>query len=643
MTTTRIHLKSLFTAASLLALVACQNAQDIHDNATPTEKVATPTSEPAPAPITRNPDKTAFFGDLHVHTRNSFDAFIFGTRADADAAYRFAKGETIDNGVGHNIQLDGPPLDFLSVTDHGEYMGIVPAMRDSTSHLSKTKTAKSIFGLLATDRRANFLKIGTTVVTGEEIEEIYDRDYMDAVWAKTVEATEQHNQPGQFTTFAGYEFTAMTQVTDDAAANLHRNVIFKDSAPDRLFTTLDSPNPEDLWSWMNDQRETGHDVLAIPHNSNASNGQMFAATQYDGTPLTQAYAENRLRNEPIVEMTQLKGTSETHPTLSPNDEWADFELYDVLIGSTMQSTPAAGSFVRQSLARGIGLEGKLNANPYAFGFIGSSDTHIGAASLSEETHFGKFPHDVDPANRQSTPPEGASDWRGGGYTDADLIASPQYGASGLAGVWAEANTRADLFAAMRARETFATSGPRIKIRLFAGGYTDDILSAPDMISRAYAEGIAMGGHIQSPVTAPTFLAWALQDPNGMSFQRLQMVKVWSEDGGDKEALYDIACAGGAEPDPQTHRCPDNGARVDISTCQTSADHTASEFKTLWQDTDYNAGQSAAYYLRVLENPKCRWSTWDAVRNGTPPSPEMHATVQDRAWSSTVWVKAEQRE
>jgi len=615
---------------SLLALTtACQESVQLIPPPAPFTATAPPT-------LASSPTKNAYFGDLHVHTKNSFDAFIFGTRATPDDAYRFAKGAPIENGRGLQIQLSGPPLDFLAVTDHGEYIGVVPALRDRKSPLSKTETAKSIFGLTAKDRRTNFLKIGTTVVSGEEIEEIYDREHMNSVWADTIAAAEEHNAPGVFTTFAGYEFTAMTQVTNNAAANLHRNVIFKDKAPKQLFTTLDSPNPEDLWSWMNEERAAGREVLAIPHNSNASNGQMFSKTSYNGSPLPIGYGANRLRNEPLVEITQVKGTSETHPTLSPNDEWADFELYDNLIGSANKSTVLPGSFIRQALERGLGLETVSEINPYKFGLIGSSDTHLGASSLSEENHFGKFPHDSELEIRQSTPPDGAKKWPQTDNRTDDLVATQQYGASGLAGVWATENTREALFTSMQTKETFATSGPRIRVRMFGSyDYTPLMLTQADMLEQAYAGGVPMGGELKAQNNAPSFVAWAIQDPNGTPLQRLQIVKVVK----GQETVYDVSCAGGGTVNPATYRCADNSAKVDISTCATNDETGATELKTLWQDPNYDAMQNAVYYVRALENPKCRWSTWDAVRNGTPPNPNMKTTVQDRAWGSPIWVKS----
>jgi len=581
----------------------------------------TKTVKTEPVNIERTATKNAYFGDLHVHTKNSFDAFITGTRTTADDAYRFAKGATIDNGAGTDITISGPPLDFYGVTDHGEYMGVIAAMRDKKNPISKSETAKSIFGLFGggrDERMQAFMKVGTTIVTGDPLEDIYDRDFIDSAWAENVAAAEKHNQPGTFTTFAAYEYTNMNIIGDiDAnlgATNLHRNVVFRDKAPARLFSTLDSTNPEDLWDWMNGQRANGIDVLAIPHNSNASNGQMFAI--------------------------QVKGTSETHPLLSPQDEFANHELYEILVGMPTESKKVPGSFVRQSLARGIGLEAELGANPYAFGFIGSTDAHVSSSSLSEENFFGKFSHDTDLSNRRSIPPKGAKTWEDAQAEegDLDIISTAQYGASGLAGVWAQANTREDIFDAMATKETFATSGPRLKTRFFAGDYAADILSSTDMLEQAYANGSPMGANIDGGESSPDFIAWAIKDPEGYPLQRIQVVKVWSEAGENREVIFDVACAGGATPDAATRRCPDNGARVDLSNCQTNDETGSGELKALWSDPNYQAGQKTAYYLRVLENPKCRWSTWDAVRNGTPPNPDMQATLQDRAWSSAIWVQ-----
>lgn len=634
-----------------LAMGACGGA-DINPDVGDTPTVPSAPSQGASAPsvvdtaeIAYNRDKNAYFGDLHIHTANSFDAFIFGTRTVPDDAYRFAKGEQIRHDGGYDIQIEGPPLDFLAVTDHGEYMGVVPAMANPLTALNKTDTAQSIFGKDAADPRAAFLAVGVTIVSGEEIDEIYDRDFIDSVWGRTVAAAERHNVPGKFTTFAGYEFTAMRRLEIEgtlAAANLHRNVIFRGQAPERLFTTLDSTNPEDLWNWMGTERSAGREVLAIPHNSNASNGEMFATESYLGEKLSAEWSDLRARNEPLVEITQLKGTSETHPSLSPNDEYSGFEQYEYFIGSTEPATVGKGDFVRPTYGRGLEMEASEGFNPYKFGLIGSSDTHVSAATLVEENHWGKFPPDgAGPEGRLSVPPNGAQDWTQEleGELDLRQFSAIQYASSGLAGVWAEANTREAIFDAMAAKETFGTSGPRMRVRLFAGfDYEAEMLSAADMVSQAYAGGVPMGGELDGTGASPKFLAWAMQDALSAPLQRMQMIKVWTAGGAAQERIYDIACSGGDKPDATTRRCPDNGANVSLDTCQTNAGTGTAELKVLWSDPDYEASHDAVYYVRVLENPTCRWSTWDAVRNATPPNPDVPATVQERAWTSPVFVK-----
>ena len=603
-----------------------------------------PTPESKPAPETsivtaeRNPLRNAYFGDLHVHTQNSFDAYIFNTRTTPDDAYRFAKGEAIGAAKGVQVKLDGPPLDFLGVTDHAEYLGIVPLMDDATTRIGQTDIAREVFA--ATDlqsARQAFLRVGRSFVLQEPIAELYDRDVMDSVWAETTASADAHNEPGVFTTFSAYEFTSMRMVDDNNAANLHRNVVFKDKAPARIMSTLESNNPEDLWAWMDRERAAGRDVMAIPHNSNASNGWMFDDVTFGGEPLSADYAATRMRNEPVVEMAQVKGTSEVHPALSPNDEFADFEIYENFIGGTGKTTPTRGDFVRYALASGLKLAEDGKGNPFKFGFIGSSDSHLSAGSYKEDAHFGKFPaQSVGAAQRQSIPTGDANDWSGENADGGQLLVSRQYAASGLAGVWAQSNTRADIFDAMARKETFATSGPRLKLRFFAGDYKEGILGQADMMARAYESGVPMGGELEAPNDAPSFLAWAVQDPLSYPLERLQIIKVWNEGSAPQERVIDIACAGGDAP--VDGRCQNVGASVDIATCEVTRGKAAGELKTRWVDPDYKSGQSAAYYIRSLEIPSCRWSTWDAVRNGTPPHPDLPTTVQDRVWSSPIWVK-----
>ena len=594
--------------------------------------------------------REAYFGDLHIHTRNSFDASAYGVRSTPDDAYRFARGETLSiptaPGKAYDVKLDGPPLDFLAVTDHGEYMGVVPQVLDPATKLGQTAFAKSA----KVDATATFSRIGISFVQGQPIEEIYDRAVVDDAWMQSIDAAERHYKPGEFTTFAGYEFTAMRPVPLgdgplQAAANLHRNVIFRGSAPPRLFSTLDSTNPEDLWDWMDAERAAGHDVLSIPHNSNGSNGWMFALTDTAGAPLTAAHAEQRTRNEPLTEISQIKGTSETHPLLSPNDEWAGFEQYELYIGSPVKSKPGAGDFTRDALGRGLVMEAAQGFNPYTFGYIAASDTHIGAGMFNEKNYLGKFPQDgAGPAMRQSVPPAGAKRWEDAKLSaDASrrTMAAPYFGVAGLAGVWAEANTREAIFDALKRKETFGTSGPRLKVRSFAGfGYSRALLTDANAVKTAYTDGVPMGGVLKAdaaaPDAAPVIFAWAMKDPNGNGLERLQIVKVWEEGGAAKEAVIDAACAGGLAP--AGGRCARATAALDIATCAITPGNEAAELKAVWRDDAYTAGQRAAYYVRVLEIETCRWSTWDAVRNGTPPNPVLPATIQERAWTSPIWVK-----
>ena len=638
--------------AALLLASACKAPQETVSAPQAIPEDAETLAAAAPPPAAPLPEsRVALFGDLHVHTGQSFDAFISNVRATPEDAYRFARGETLRIDAGYDIQLNSP-LDFLAVTDHGEYMGIMPAMATPGSALSQTGFAKSVFGPDAENPAQSFQNVGITIVTGEEIEEIYDRDVIDSAWHRAIEAAERNYEPGRFTTFAGYEFTAMTQVADSkipAAANLHRNVIFRGEAPDRLFSTLDSPNPEDLWAWMDAQRAAGLDVMSIPHNSNASNGEMFASETYEGGELTAGYAVTRMRNEPVMEISQIKGTSEAHPTLSPNDEWANFELYETFIGSAAKSSPHIGDYARTALARGLGLADTKGFNPFKFGFIASSDTHIGAGPYIEEKFWGKFPADgASPEARHSIPPDGATTWDAVEETETPdgvmrpdmrrLLAASQYSASGLAGVWADENTREAIFDAIRRKETFGTSGPRIRARMFASfGFDSALLSDPDLVAKAYETGVPQGSDLTGSGEAPTILAWAMRDPDSYPLQRLQVVKVWTDAGGTAhEAVYDAACSGGALPDADTHRCPDNGASVNISDCSTDDGTGAGEMKTLWTDPDFDPSRRSAYYVRVLENPSCRWSTWDAARNGTPPNPDMPVLIQERAWTSPIW-------
>ena len=589
-------------------------------------------------------ERDAYFGDLHVHTRFSFDAYIFNVRTTPDDAYRYARGEPLTHPYGYTIRLRGAPLDFMAVTDHATYMGVLHAMGDPAHPLSRTDFAKQLISDDLDEVLAAFRQVAQAIITGDADDRLNHPDVVQQTWQKEIEAAERHNHPGRFTTFIGYEYTSAPPF------NLHRNVIFKGAnVPGKPFAATDSLNPEDLWAWMDRNRERGMESIAIPHNPNWSNGTMFMRTNFAGEPLNAEYAAQRMRNEPLVEMTQVKGTSDTHPLLSPNDEWADFEIfgdqpeiYQTLGDGKPFTISVAGSYVRDALLSGLSMQESSGFNPYRFGLIGSSDTHNAGAPYEEAHFYGKTGvNDGLPERRGSALPEGVPDWEAYQAMPADEKPAPYLGewsASGLAGVWADANTRDAVYEAFRRKETFATSGTRIRVRLFAGYGLDAVDgNAADVVQHYYAHGVPMGGDLllQSD-GAPAFVAWAIRDPNSAWLQRLQIVKGWVENGEPREAVYDVACPGGDVPDARTHRCPESSAGVDLTTCAVDVEHGAAELRTTWRDPDFRPDRRAFYYARVLENPTCRWSTWDALRRGMAPNPAFPVTIQERAWSSPIW-------
>ena len=617
-----------------------------------------------------NAERNAYFGDLHVHSTYSFDAFAFGTIATPHDAYRYARGEKLRHPGGFDVQLK-EPLDFYAVTDHALYLGAMNAAADPSTEFSKYKPFEMLHNLNSPDNQVGLdvrarampgivLSTFMGVEQGEiDIEVVNDisRD----TWSDIVQAAEQHNNPGNFTTFVGYEYTS----TSDEQGNLHRNVVFRgaDRLPAMPFSRVHSRNPEGLWAWMDGLRVQGIEALAIPHNSNGSNGAMFELVDWAKNPMDEAYAGQRIRNEPLVEITQVKGTSETHPALSLNDEWADFEImaFRISIDETNPSEPQ-GSYAREALLNGLKLQEEGMANPYKFGFIGSSDTHNGYTSDDESNNFmkmglrdstaqlrgsvplgGQALEDARKAMAEYTDESGPSPFKEVGSTVYATGPQINWGASGLAAVWAEENTRDAIYDAFRRKETFATSGTRIKLRFFGGyGFDESMLADDDMVARAYAEGVSMGSDLlatdnpEKEENAPSFIVWATRDALSAPLQRLQIVKGWTIGGEHHEQIYDVACSDGNPIDPDTHRCPDNGAKVELSNCSISGDVGAAELKAAWTDPDFNPDHHAFYYLRALENPTCRWSTWDALRAGVAPREDVATIIQERAWSSPIW-------
>ena len=598
--------------------------------------------------------RVPLFGDLHVHTTYSFDAYIFGTLATPDDAYEFAKGKPIKHPAGFDVSLDRP-LDFYGVTDHGTFLGQVAEAATPGTLYYEAPSSEQVndinspenLNISTIPRRTQafggFLANTVAAFRDRKLDIRYADSVSRRAWADTVAAAQRHNDPGNFTTFIGYEYTASTA----DMGNLHRNVVFKGNGnriPSVPYSRANSNDPEGLWQWMDRLREDGIESLAIPHNSNGSDGFMFALKDSFGNPLTKEYAELRMRNEPIVEITQVKGTSDTHPVLSTNDEWADFEIMPYKVATQSFSEPK-GSYVRDALLEGIKMEQAKGFNPYKFGLIGSSDTHTAASSQEEDNFFSKIGLlDSSAALRGSIP-----------VTDPAMLASDQsfeevdgnkymnssaitWGAAGLAGVWAESNTRDSIYDAFRRKESFATSGPRMTIRFFAGyGIDTSKINDSDLIEYLYTNAETMGADLDGiEQQTPSFFVWAARDAYTAPLQRVQIIKGYVDNNGDpQEQVFDVACSDGGVPDPDTYRCPDNNAKVDISNCAFSQDVGAAELKTFWSDPTFKVEQRAFYYVRALENPTCRWSTWDAVRNNVEPRSDMPKTIQERVWSSPI--------
>ena len=639
------------------------------------------TSKPAP-----NIDRNPYYGDLHVHTKYSFDAYVFGVTASPDDAYRYAKGEGIMHPLGYEMKLK-KPLDFYSVTDHGFYMGMIQAYADTSTDISQNEFAKPFHNLNRLDNltvesageRTDIFSsvLGATIIlpypdwhpkllwayikrNTQLALQSFDYQIHKSAWSDVARSANEHNDPGHFTTFIGYEFTTSTDIE---GGNLHRNIIFNSSiASIRPWTRIDSINPEDLWTWQDKLRAKGVDTISIPHNSNGSNGQMFEMESFKGNALDVQYAKQRMLNEPIVEITQVKGTSETHPLLSPDDDWADFEIMDTRVGSIPPTySKPSGSYVREAYLNGLTLEFTRQGNPYKFGLIGSSDTHTGGGSFDESNYWSKVGLlDGDAENRGSVPlteenvdrleeymrafnqPISTISLEQGEYANTGFT---QWGASGLAAVWAEENTRESIFNAFRRKETFATTGSRIAVRFFAGYDLFNIdLNSESLVSEAYEKGVTMGSDIfNQDDKVPEFIVWAQRDKDGAPLQRVQIIKGWIDvnSGRPKEKIFDVICSDGLKPDKKTKMCPDNGAKVNINDCSISKNIGSSELKAKWIDPEFDSTNKSFYYVRVLENPTCRWSTWDALKRGFKPREDLHKTIQERAWSSPIWYIPEE--
>jgi len=573
-----------------------------------------------------NPDNNVYFGDVHVHTGWSFDAFTNGSKTTPTDAYAWAQGKAITGSGGPEMQIQ-TPLDFYMVADHAEYMGVFNQMANPDSPLSKTELAKGVTSPDTNVRMQTFAGILRDMSAGKRDPTLSDPVLAHTVWTEIIKAADDNYVPGKFTTFAGFEWTSNPQ-----KRNLHRVVVFRDTAhlPELALSALDSDDPETLWKWMDEQRTKGATLFAIPHNGNASDGLMFDLVKRDGQPIDAAYNKTRADNEPLYEITQIKGTSETTPVLSPTDEFAGFELWDYTLSADFERpSHPRGSFARQALLDGMSQAASGAGNPFKYGFIGDTDTHNAAASNEEYNFTGKFAFENNAKERLTGVP---------GAPAGQIQQINEFSSGGLAGVWAPQNTREAIYDAMQRKETFATSGPMLKLRFFGSfDYAADDVNKPDFVKLAYARGVPMGGDLKPGVgKAPTFLVTALKDPKSGNLDRVQIVKGWLDEAGEQhEKIFDVAWSGDRKIGADG-KLPPVGNSVDLQTATYTDAIGAAQLATGWTDPEFQADQRAFYYARVLEIPTPRWNTYDAARLNMPPLTTVPATIQERAWSSPIW-------
>ncbi len=576
------------------------------------------------AAVPSNPLKDAYFGETHVHTSYSLDAFIGGTRLTPDDAYRFARGETVTvNGNEHDIVR---PLDFAAVTDHAEYIGEMFSAQVESAPGYDNPDLVTLRGLSDyKDQEKWFLD---TVVANARSDgggghpPFYaGPETTMSAWRMMVDTAAKYYEPGTFTTLAGFEWTSAP-----GGGNMHRNVLFRDlDVPDLPFTSFDSQDEEILWDWMEAQEAAGSTLLAIPHNSNASKGLMFEPVDNSGDPIDADYAARRSYFEPLIEMMQIKGNSEVHPAFWPNDEFAGFENADSA-QTRSERTFSKEDFVRYAVTQGVAWQAQLGENPWKLGFVGGTDSHNGTPSdVVEDNYIGSHGGaDATPERRRTGEIPGWAD-------------GPDVNPGAITGVWAEKNTRGAIYDAMRARETFATSGTRIRPRFFgAAGFTTDISDPAGLLAEGYANGVPMGGDLTGLDAAPSFFVHAMADPDGAFLDRIQIIKGTIDESGETiETIHDVAWSGDRARDA-AGVLPPVGGTVDPQTATYSNDIGASELSAVWTDPDFNTEMPSVYYMRVLEIPTPRWTTYDAVKNGLPLLDGVASTIQERAWTSPIW-------
>ena len=574
-----------------------------------------------------NPLKNVYFGEQHIHTANSPDAFAVGTRGTWDDVYNYAMGKEIKLSTTGQTIKKKTPYDFVGITDHSEYFGVMPALIDPDNPLSKSDFAKKLQDPKAkmTDPTSAVSIILSSILTSIPMSEYVTPELLTGNWARFVKTANKFNKPGEFTTFISYEWTSIPN-----GRNMHRNVYFRgDTGPVVPFSSFDSYYPEDLWTYQEIQRNAGHENLAIPHNGNVSDGWMFSPNEFLGGPMDARYAARQAANEPVFEMLQTKGTSDTHPLLSPNDEFANFELFENMI-NVGQPSQITYSYYRQGMVEGMLLEEKLGSNPFKYGLVGGADSHSAYSNNEEFAFHGSHGATDDTPQKRLQPGMSPSGEPGSVVSTA-----------GLTAIWAEENTRASLFDGLVRKESYATSGTFIRLRFFGSwGFDKKLAGDKDFVKKAYAAGVPMGSDLP-PMTdkakAPTFVVWAQKDPESGNLDRIQIIKSfvnrWGRPG---EKIYEVALSDGRKVDASTGKAPPVGNTVDIKKATYTNDIGDTQLSAVWTDPDFDPSQRAAYYVRAMEIPTPRWTTYDAARNNLPLPQDVPAIIQERAWSSPIW-------
>ena len=583
--------------------------------------------EPGRSTGKKNPLNNVYFGEQHMHTVNSPDAFAMGTRNTPDDAYNFAKGEAVKMHTTGKKVKKKTPYDWAALTDHAEYMGIMPLLLKKDNPLANTEIGKMIATGDPKQGEAAFQKIITSVSYNKPISYMADPTIMLSIWDEQKKITNKHNEPGKFSTLIAFEWTSIPTYQ-----NLHHNVFFRDDkGPDTQFSSFDSVKREDLWTYQETQRAMGHENFSIPHNSNVSNGLMFPPKTSYGTQITREWAERSAANTVAVEMAQTKGASETIPALSPTDDFADFEgYYHNLLGSGGVVGKVDGSFVRQGLITGIGFQEMIGANPYKLGIVAGSDSHNAASGNEEFNYFGVHGKtDMTPKIRLASTGSVAGE-------PARFFSTPSTTA-----VWAPENTREAIFDAIKAKETYGTSGTFIRLRFFGGwSYSKNLVHDKKFVEKAYKGGVPMGGDLPKKpgsAKAPTFAVWALKDPESGNLDRVQIVKGWFERGYAFEKVYDVVWADADKRKVGADgKLPPVGNTVDIKKASYTNDIGDTQLSAVWTDPDFDPSHHAVYYVRVIEIPTPRWTTFDAKALGIDPPADVAPTIQERAWSSPIW-------